>query len=452
MQLLRVPDGLTKLSAGLAFGAALVALVCGCTDQGKRADFPNQPIKVIVPFSSGGASDAFARIIKQAIEENDLLPEPLVIVNVGGAGGTIGSRRVKDARPDGYTVLLLHDAIVMAKHSGKVYYGPEAFEPVAGTSQNGTVIAVREDSPYANLQDLADDAKLNPNTITFGCNLGTPTHFVGLLLEREQPGAAFRFVQTGDGAQRFNNLKGGHIDLTVFSNQEFLQFRTEGIRALAYLSDERHPSMADVRTAVEQGLEVRAGIMHYWWMPKGTPPDRAAVMADALEKAMQTEVVQEWLAEIQSDPDFVRGPELAARIQALDEKVSSIDLRESVDMPNLPLIIFVGIAIFGVAAVVRTLRGRARASKAPTDESSPARYGLAILCALLACAYVVALGLDFDGFTVGFRGATFVFVMAIGMCLAGGRLRAAPWVVALAAAMAVGLHFLFTRVFVIDLP
>ena len=124
-----------------------------------RAEYPERPIQIVVPFGPGGGTDTYARALKQVIEENDLLPQPLVIVNVPGAGATIGSRRVKNAEPDGYTLLLLHEAIVTAKYSGQADYGPEAFEPIAGTGQQGMVIAVREDSPHRSLQDLLDAAK-----------------------------------------------------------------------------------------------------------------------------------------------------------------------------------------------------------------------------------------------------------------------------------------------------
>lgn len=138
------------------------------------AVYPQRPIKVIVPFSAGGGSDTFARIIQRAIEDQELLPEPLVIVNVPGAGGTIGSRRVKDARPDGYTLLLLHDGIMTAQHSGQAAYGPEAFEPVAGTGDVGLVIAVTDDSPYQSLEHLMRVVVDEPDTILFSANLVLP--------------------------------------------------------------------------------------------------------------------------------------------------------------------------------------------------------------------------------------------------------------------------------------
>ena len=75
------------------------------------APFPEKPITVIVPFAAGGGSDTFVRIFLKAIREHDLAPQPFVVKNIGGAGGTIGSRTALEAKPDGYTILCLHDGM-----------------------------------------------------------------------------------------------------------------------------------------------------------------------------------------------------------------------------------------------------------------------------------------------------------------------------------------------------
>ena len=123
-------------------------------------NYPEQPIKVIVPFGAGGGSDTFVRILQKAIKENDLLSQPLIIINVPGAGGTIGSRQAMESEPDGYTLLCLHEGIISAKYAGSADYGPEAFEPVAGTGEVGNVIAVAADSKYTDLDQLLTEKRL----------------------------------------------------------------------------------------------------------------------------------------------------------------------------------------------------------------------------------------------------------------------------------------------------
>lgn len=106
----------------LSFLLLVSLLPAGCAYDDlpeSTGEWPRRPVKVVVPFGAGGGSDTFARIVQRAVRDQHLLPQPLVIINVPGAGATIGSRRVKDARPDGYTLLMLHEAILTAKYSGQ---------------------------------------------------------------------------------------------------------------------------------------------------------------------------------------------------------------------------------------------------------------------------------------------------------------------------------------------
>ena len=112
------------------------------------ADFPERPVEVIVPFGAGGGSDTFVRILQKAIREENLSPQPLIIRNAGGAGGTIGSRQARDATPDGYTIMCLHDGIYTAEHYGNADWGPADFEPIAATGRSGVIVAAQ---PFSNI-------------------------------------------------------------------------------------------------------------------------------------------------------------------------------------------------------------------------------------------------------------------------------------------------------------
>ena len=146
----------------------LAAALTSCHSTDSELRYPARPIKVVVPFAAGGGSDTFARIIKRAIDDGNLLEQPLVILNV-----------------DGYTLLNVHEALITAKHSGKVVYGPEAFVPIAGTGEVGLAVAVAEDSQYRDLTQLVAAAQEKPDSVVFSANLGAPSHFVGLRENRE---------------------------------------------------------------------------------------------------------------------------------------------------------------------------------------------------------------------------------------------------------------------------
>lgn len=429
--------------------AALGVLLAtgGCT----RETESRPPLKLVVPFGAGGGTDHFARIVKKAIEDNALLPVPVVIINIEGAGATIGSRRVKNARPDGNTALILHEAIITAKYSGKANYGPEAFEPVAGTGEVGMMITVREDSPYEDLNDLMQAAREQPGEVTFGANLGASTHFAGLKLEHERSGARFRFTQLGGGAKRFAALKGGHIDVTGFSIEEYLRYKPAGLRALAFFGPERHPAAPEIPTAQEQGFDIATTNMFFWWYPRGTPQKRIDELANALREAMQTDYVQQKMAEIHCDPVFIRGEELRKRIAAMTERVAKVAPRKSTSVPNFPAIVAGVIGCLAVMSGWQTWRDRRAEPVAQTaDNAVPEtrRTGLAALCIALTAAYVLVL----DAGWAGFVPATTVFVLIAGAALSGLRPKSLLPLVAVALAMGFGLHAVLTRVFTVDLP
>lgn len=430
---------------------ALVGLLAGCggfVSEPGQQDYPSRPLKLVVPFAPGGGSDTFGRIMEQAIREERLLSQPMVILNLDGAGGTIGSRRVKNAAPDGYTLLLLHEAIVTARHAGQATYGPEAFEAVAATGKIGQLLVVRDDSPYQNLRQLLQQAESRPETIVYGANLGAPSHFSGLLLEQAHGLARFRFAQTGGGAKRFSALIGGHIELTSLSIEEFLRLRPAGIRALAYLDSQRHPAAPQVPTAREQGWDIVNNNMHYWWVPKGTSSQRIEVLAAALEQAMQSELVQQKMAQIHCEPVFLQGLELQQHLEQLELEAASVAPGETTSTPNIPALVLIALTAAALLTVFpRRLSGPPRpASDLPNSDTLC--WGTALLCLLLTVAYVWVMALGWSGF----RLATLVFVLAVGGTLARLRLRSLPPLIIAAVALSWGLHSLFTQVLVVDLP
>ena len=245
----------------------------------ETGQYPEKRITLVIPFAPGGESDFFGRELQKAIRDHQLLSQDIFIQNVDGAGATIGSGRVRRAAPDGYTMLLLHEAIITAQSSGKVTYGPEDFEPIAATGKINMVIAVHKDSPFQTLTDLMKAAKRRPNQLVFAANLNAPVHYAGLILESNEPGAAFLYTQIGGGAKRFTALLGGHADVSAFSMGEFIDYRSAGLRALAISASERHPELPHVMTAKEQGYDFVHANMHFWWFPKGTDQAKIDLMA-----------------------------------------------------------------------------------------------------------------------------------------------------------------------------
>lgn len=415
--------------------------------------YPEQPIKVIVPFGAGGGSDTFVRILQKAIKDNELLPQPIVILNVPGAGGTIGSRQVMESEPDGYTLLCLHEGIISAKYAGSADYGPEAFEPVAGTGEVGNVIAVAGDSKYTDLEQLLTEAVARPDEIVFSANIGAPSHFVGLMLENAKQGARFRYTQTGGGAKRFAALAGGHIDVSAFSLAEYMQFKSAGIRALAYCGQTRHPSAPEIPTAVEQGFDVIASIMQFWWAPKNTPGEKIRVLADVLEKAMQTRQVQETLKAIQTDNVFLTGESLQQSLVKRERRFANVAQRELTQTPNFPILVLGIVGILSLVVAFQTLPSwKTTPLKRENAEAIQAGHSIRPWLAFVSMAGTAAYVLVMQMNWAGFRVSTFMFIFGLGLLLTGRKVKQLPMMLAVALTMSLGLHFVFTNVFAIVLP
>jgi putative tricarboxylic transport membrane protein len=326
-----------------------IKLVFFCSLQG---NYPSKPITVIVPFAAGGGSDVFVRIFQNAIRKNNLCPQPIVIKNIAGAGGTIGSRSAKNATPDGHTILCLHDGIYTAQHYGNADWGPDNFEPIAATGRSGVVVAVGEDSPYSSLNELMEEARDRPYQLVYGTNLGAPNHYSALFLQNGKSGAKFRFTQTGGGAKRLAQLKGGHIDLTGFSVAEYQQFKDAGIKALASLGEERESSFPNLTTALEQEVRATHDLMQFWWAPQNTPPERIAYLQNLLAEAMATREIKESFQNLHMDPVLQIGQDLLKTIADRSQKLQGITIDKPTALPPLEWIIL-GITVICFVFVLR---------------------------------------------------------------------------------------------------
>jgi tripartite-type tricarboxylate transporter receptor subunit TctC len=419
--------------------------LCACGDRGETVGqrYPGKPIKVIVPFAAGGGSDTFARVIQMAVRDHGLLSQPLVIINVKGAGGTVGSRRVKEARPDGHTILNLHEGILTAKHSGAALYGPEAFEAIAATGETGMLVCVREDAPYSGLAELLAAAAAEPDTILAGANLGAPSYFALKRVEDAAPDAAvLRYVQAGGGAERFADLLGGHVTVSAFSVSEYEQFREGGLRALAYLGEERHPAAPEVPTAREQGIGVVHSNMQFWWAPLGTPRERVEALADTLEDVMSQPSVRAKLVEMQIDPVFLRGAALKKEIARRGEAIAAVDARTNVAFPNLALLVMGATVALAVWVLVQWRR----TPRDPVGGQPP--EGLSFKALAIGAGFVALLQSGVVPFVV----AASLVGLVWGVSFLSSRRDLMAGVMVAAVAVSVGCHFLFTRILVIDLP
>jgi len=301
-----------------------------------HAAYPEKPIRIVVSFAAGGGSDILMRMLARVIEQEKLLPVRMTIVNVDGAAGTLGARQVKDAEPDGYTYLMSHFALLGAAATGVADFSVEAFEPVAQVATSCLIWAAMDDFRHDTLKPLLDEAKANPNSIREAVNIGAVTHITSWMTTDAYGGAKLRYVQSGGGAKRFEYLYGGHVDVTQFSTAEYTAFSPKGLKGLAFLGPERHPSYPDIPTAKEQGIDVTACVSDWFLAPKGTPPEVTGVFADAIKRALQTPAMKEFFERDLRDPNFLEGEALREQIEAEAELVRTVVARHKDELAIAP--------------------------------------------------------------------------------------------------------------------
>ncbi|MEZ6129848.1 MAG: tripartite tricarboxylate transporter substrate binding protein [Planctomycetaceae bacterium] len=427
------------------------------------AEYPNRPIEVVVPYPAGGGSDTFVRTLQKGFVEDKLLKQPLVVINVAGGGGTIGSRDVRNAAADGYRILCHHNAIITAQLSGAVEYGPEAFEPIALTGSMTMVVIVREDAPYQDLTQLLKAASQNPGQLTFGANVGAPAYFTTLQLERAMPGAEFSIVSADGGADRYARIRGGHLTAGIFSLSEYLDFRSaegtppdENIRAIAVLGPHRHPAIPDVPTAIEQNIPVLLRNANYWWAPRGTPSSVIRTLAAALKAAMQNERVKADLTRLRIDMEYSDSDDFQRHLQETTAAFAQATVQPQQSVPDFTKWVGGTVAALFVWVLIDHLleKNQDQTDAGPTPERVPAgeefvrRPLTAASCFGVLMLYVFALSQHWLPFAV----ATTLMVVSIGRLMTGTLQSRWTILIQIALLAGFGTDFLFTEIFRTSLP
>jgi tripartite-type tricarboxylate transporter receptor subunit TctC len=234
--------------------AALLAMAAAGAAHA-QGDYPNKPIRFIVPFPPGGGTDIVSRLVVNKMTET--LGWRIVIDNRGGAGGSVGMEAAANSAPDGYTLVMGQTSNLAINPSlyAKLPYQPlRDFSPVSLVSMIPVVFMVPAKSPFKTVGDLVNAAKAKPGQVTFATTgNGTVGHLTGELLQR-RAGVKLNHVPYKGSLQAFPDLLGGRIDLFLASLETAIpQVKAGTIRVLAVTSLQRAPVMPDVPTVAESG-------------------------------------------------------------------------------------------------------------------------------------------------------------------------------------------------------
>lgn len=310
----------TAVAIALALGAG--SAVPGTATA--QETWPQKPIRVIVPFKPGGRTDVVARMIAKEIEEQDLLPQPMVIVNMDGGGGAVGGQALLDSS-DGHTVAHWHHQMLIASAMGIVPFGPDDFRSIGFAGGGSPIWSVRNDSGLEDLGDVVDKLKEEPGSLVEAIGIGSIPHFVGALLAKEA-GFETRKVQAGSGADRLKMIAGGNADIALFAASEYLTMKDvgPGLKAVVFFGPNRIDNIPDVPTAKELGYNVTWANPNWWIAPADMPEEHAAILAEAIEKAMQAEEIKTYFKENALDHYWTDGPTAQEESKALLTELQSV--------------------------------------------------------------------------------------------------------------------------------
>ncbi len=286
---------LVALAAAIALGLPAAAVA---------DNFPDHPIKLIVPFGPGGPPDVAARIIGAYL--SDHLGRPVVVENHIGAGGTLAARAVAGAPPDGYTLL--------AATAGSLAISPQLykdagidpvkdFAAVAMVASAPLVVAINPSIPAHNVKELVAYAKANPGKLNYGAVIGTPPHMCGEMF-KHITGANIVFVPYKTASQATIDVLAGQMNMTFEGTTAIVPHIKSGeVRALAVTSPTRIPEIPDVPTMDELGYP---GMPPDSWQaivaPAGTPPDVVARINKVVNEGLATPELQNKLKQLGGEP------------------------------------------------------------------------------------------------------------------------------------------------------
>ncbi|EKE69827.1 MULTISPECIES: tripartite tricarboxylate transporter substrate binding protein [Oceanibaculum] len=264
--------------------AALMAATAFFPGESRAAAPDCSTAQLIVPWGAGGDTDIVFRTFVDAINKSGVKPE-LQVVNIGGQGGNRGSGEARKAKPDGCTLVAIHESVITSFLTGRVDYTYDAFEPISLVTYTPSIIGAYAKAPYATMKEMIDAAKKEPKSITAGVTLGSTSHFIFLLVE-DATGAEFRYVSYEGTRERNTALLAGNVMLGETNILTAKQYISEGsLKALGIATEKRDEQVADIPTLKEQGVPVTYGLARGVMAPKGTPPEIIRFWEGVFEKA-----------------------------------------------------------------------------------------------------------------------------------------------------------------------
>lgn len=291
---------MTGVSRRLVLALAVLPLLYG-----SAFAFPDHPIKLVVPFPAGGATDTAARLVARGMAS--VLKQTIIIENQGGAGGVIATRQVVAAPPDGYTLLAVGTSSTFGTMPllFTLDFDPlKSLTPVGLTTIDPSALVINASLPFNTVQELVTYAKANPGKLNYGSSIGIGPHFVAELFKKSA-GVDIVHVPYKGGGPMIADLVAGQIQMTVNGKSVLLPHIEAGkLRALAVAGDKRWPELPNVPTLMETGyLKDSYDSIFGMAAPAGTPAPVIEQLNAAINEGMKMPEVRDGLAKLGIEPN-----------------------------------------------------------------------------------------------------------------------------------------------------
>lgn len=294
-----------------------------------KTKFPEKPVKFVIPYPPGGGSDVLFRLVASYAEKH--LGQNLVPVNMAGASATLGSRYVKDAAPDGYTILGSHQVIATAYHTGIVDYGFSSFEGVAQITSTPHLPAVTkafaEKNNIKNITDFVNYVKNNPGKVVWAYTVGSEDHYTiaSLLDKAGVDPRSLKYVNFPGTGPQYAAAVASQVDgMTADYASGKGYFDAGNLVPLGIVDEKRNPALPNLPTLKEQGIDFSLTVDRGIFAPKGTPPEILNILDDAFQKALSDPELKKKIEDLGSFAKFQPYDEYAEYLKDLDEKMAKL--------------------------------------------------------------------------------------------------------------------------------
>lgn len=307
---------LSRILIGFLFGSTLLAGPAAAWE-------PTKPITLVVGFSPGGGTDVIARAISAGAQE--VMSQPIIVVNKPGASGVIAADAVSKAAPDGYTLLVAggSESTSLPNHK-EVSYKQSSFRPIGHVIRLRTMMVVKKDGKIKTFQDLVTHAKANPGKLAYGTSgPGSLTHSMMLMVNKAAGIETLHVPYKGD-ADVVTAMLGDQIQIGLGSPDQWKPWIDQGkVIPLTLSSNDRYPGLPNVPTLKELGYDIYLENMKGVVAPAGLPDDVYAYLNEKLRKAMETEPFRNIVSKSNLEVQYMDGPTFGKAMASMSNGIAS---------------------------------------------------------------------------------------------------------------------------------